>query len=90
MKCIIRLYSKETDKHVNTMMLCGSGSGKFDSHDIYQWVSWPWGTIYPETFKTKDEALKFYDDKDHLYYEEMKGCIFTLIDKDGNYKSASQ
>ena len=90
MKCIIRLYSKETNKHVNTMMLCGTGSGKFDSHDTYQWVSYPWGTIYPDVFKSKDEALKFYDNHEHLYYEEMKGCIFTLIDKNGSYKAATQ
>ncbi len=90
MKSVIRLYAKETNKHTNTMMLCGTGSGNFDAHDTYQWVSYPWGTIYPEVFKSKEEALKFFDDNEHVYYEEMKGCIFTLIDKDGNYKAATQ
>ena len=90
MKSVIKLYSKETNKHTNTMMLCGTGSGNFDAHDTYQWVSYPWGTIYPEVFKTKEEALKFFDDNEYVYYEEMKGCIFTLVDKDGNYKAATQ
>lgn len=90
MKSIIKLYSKKTNKHINTMMLCGIGSGRFDDHDIYQWVSYPWGTIYPENFKTKEEALEFFDNNEHVYYEEMKNCIFTLVDKDGNYKAATQ
>lgn len=90
MKSIIKLYSKKTNKHINTMMLCGTGSGRFDDHDIYQWVSYPWGTIYPENFKTKEEALEFLDNNEHVYYEEMKNCIFTLVDKDGNYKAATQ
>lgn len=90
MKSIIKLYSKKTNKHTNTMMLCGTGSGRFDDHDIYQWVSYPWGTIYPENFKTKEEALEFFDNNEHVYYEEMKNCIFTLVDKDGNYKAAIQ
>ena len=82
MKSIIKLYSKKTNKHINTMMLCGTGSGRFDDHDIYQWVSYPWGTIYPENFKTKEEALNFFDTNEHVYYEEMKNCIFTLVAKD--------
>lgn len=90
MKCIIKLYSKETNKHTNTMMLCGAGAGNFDNHDTYQWVSYPWGTIYPEIFKTKEEALKFFDDKERVYYEEMYGCFMTLVDKDGHYVSANQ
>ena len=90
MKSIIKLYSKKTNKHTNTMMLCGTGSGRFDDHDIYQWVSYPWGTIYPENFKTKEEALEFFDNNEHVYYEEMKNCIFTLVDKDGNYQAATQ
>ena len=90
MKSIIKLYSKKTNKHINTMMLCGTASGRFDDHDIYQWVSYPWGTIYPENFKTKEEALEFFDNNEHVYYEEMKNCIFTLVDKDGNYKAATQ
>lgn len=90
MKSIIKLYSKKTNKHINTMMLCGTGSGRFDDHDIYQWVSYPWGTIYPENFKTKEEALEFFYNNEHVYYEEMKNCIFTLVDKDGNYKAATQ
>ena len=48
MKRIVKIFSAESGKHVNTFMLCGSGSGHFDGHDIYQWVSYPYGTIYPE------------------------------------------
>ena len=90
MKCIIKLYSKETNKHTNTMMLCGTGSGNFDSHDTYQWVSYPWGTIYPEVFKTKEEALEFWNSKERIYYEEMRGCMMTLIKENGDYTTANQ
>ena len=90
MKSVIKLYAKDTNKHTNTMMLCGTGAGKFDSHDTYQWVSYPWGTIYPEVFKTKEEALEFWNNNERVYYEEMRGCIFTLVDKDGNYTAATQ
>lgn len=89
MKCIIKLYSKETNKHTNTLMLCGTGTGNFDNHDTYQWVSYPWGTIYPEIFKSREEALKFFDNKTEVYYEIMKGCHMILITKDGNYVTAS-
>ena len=51
MKCVIKTYSKETNLHTNTFMLCGTGAGNFDNHDTYQWVSYPWGTIYPEVQK---------------------------------------
>lgn len=90
MKCVIKLYSKETNKHINTMMLCGTGSGNFDSHDTYQWVSYPWGTIYPEVFKTKEEALEFWNSKYRIYYEEMRGCMMTLIKENGDYTTANQ
>ena len=90
MKCVIKLYSKETNKHTNTMMLCGTGSGNFDNHDTYQWVSYPWGTIYPEVFKTKEEALEFWNSKERIYYEEMRGCIMTLIKENGDYTTANQ
>lgn len=90
MKCIIKLYSKETNKHTNTMMLCGTGSGNFDNHDTYQWVSYPWGTIYPEVFKTKEEALEFWNSKERIYYEEMRGCMMTLIKENGDYTTANQ
>ena len=90
MKSIIKLYSKKTNKHTNTMMLCGTGSGRFDDHDTYQWVSYPWGTIYPEIFKTKEEALGFFDDNDKVYYEEMRGCMMTLVKENGDYTTANQ
>ena len=90
MKCVIKIYSKETNKHTNTMMLCGTGSGNFDNHDTYRWVSYPWGTIYPEIFKTKEEALEFFDNKEKVYYEEMRGCMMTLVKENGDYTTASQ
>lgn len=90
MKCVIKLYSKETNKHTNTMMLCGTGSGNFDNHDTYQWVSYPWGTIYPEIFKSKEEALEFWDNKERVYYEEMRGCMMTLVKENGDYTTANQ
>lgn len=89
MKCIIKLYSKETHKHTNTMMLCGTGVSKFNDHDTYQWISYPYGTIYPEIFKTKEEALKCFDDNEHIYYEEMRGCIMTLVKENGDYTTAT-
>jgi hypothetical protein len=89
MKCIIKLYSKATNKHTNTLMLCGTGTGNFDNHDTYQWVSYPWGTIYPEIFKSKEEALKFFDDKPNVYYEAMRGCQMTLIKENGDYTTAT-
>lgn len=88
MKCIIKVYSKKTQKHTNTMMLCGTGTGHFDNHDVYQWVSFPYGTIYPEQFKTKEEALKFFDDNPHVYYEVMRGCNVFLVKENGDYTSA--
>lgn len=90
MKCVIKTYSKETNLHANTFMLCGTGAGNFDNHDTYQWVSYPWGTIYPEVFKTKEEALEFWDNNEHLYYEEMRGCMMTLIKENGDYTTANQ
>ena len=89
MKCIIKLYSKETNQHTNTMMLCGTGSGRFDNHDTYQWVSYPYGTIYPEIFKTKEEALKYFDNQEKVYYEIIRGCIMTLIKENGEYTTAT-
>ena len=89
MKCVIKLYSKETGKHTNTMMLCGTGSGNFDNHNVYQWVSYPWGTIYPQTFKSKEEALKFFDDDTHVYYEVMRGCMLLLVNQDGVYVTSN-
>ena len=89
MKCIIKLYSKETNKHTNTLMLCGTGTGNFDNHDTYQWVSYPCGTIYPEIFKSKEEALNFFDDNPNVYYEVMRGCQATLIKENGDYTTAA-
>jgi hypothetical protein len=89
MKCVIKTYSKETNLHSNTFMLCGSG-GTFGSHDTYQWVSYPFGTIYPEVFKTKEEALEFWNNEEHSYYEEMRGCTMTLIKENGDYTTADQ
>jgi hypothetical protein len=90
MKCIIKLYSKETHKHTNTFMLCGTGVRRFDDHDTYQWVSYPWGTIYPDIFKSKEEALEFFDCNPNVYYEIMRGCQMTLIKENGDYTTATQ
>lgn len=88
MRSIIKIYSKKDNKHTNTMMLCGTGTGNWDAHDTYQWVSYPWGTIYPEVFQSKEEALKFFDNNEHVYYEEMKNCSMEVLDKDGNWTNA--
>ncbi len=89
MKRIVKIFSTESGKHVNTFMLCGSGSGHFDGHDTYQWVSYPYGTIYPEVFKDTDEALVFLDNKKGITYEVMGGCQLTLIKENGDYTTAS-
>ena len=88
MKRIVKIFSAESGKHENTFMLCGSGSGHFDGHDIYQWVSYPYGTIYPEVFKDADEALAFLDNKKGITYEVMGGCQLTLIKENGDYTTA--
>ena len=85
MKCIVKIYSKKSNRHTNTFMLCGTGVGKFDNLDTYQWVCYPWGTIYPEIFKNKEEALKYLDNNEYIYYEEMMGCQMTLIKDNGEW-----
>lgn len=89
MKCIVKIYSKNNGKHVNTFMLCGTGSRKWDNHESYQWVSFPYGTIYPEIFNTKEEALKWLDNNPHIYYEKMRNCIMTLIKENGDYTAGA-
>lgn len=88
MKRIVKILSAESGEHVNTFMLCGGGSGHFDGHDTYQWVSYPYGTIYPEVFKDTDEALAFLENKKEITYEVMRGCQLTLIKENGDYTTA--
>lgn len=78
MKKVVKIFSVESGKHVNTFMLCGSGSGHFDSHITYQWVSYPFGTIYPEVFPNADEAIDFLKNNKNIRYEEMKSCKLIL------------
>ena len=89
MKRIVKIFSAKSGKHVNTFMLCGSGSGHFDRHDTYQWVSYPYGTIYPEVFKDIDEAFAFLDNEKELTYEVMSGCQLTLIKGNGDHTAAT-
>ena len=91
MKRIVKIFSAKSGKHLNTFMLCGSGSasGHFDKHDTYQWVSYPYGTIYPEVFKDVDEAITFLDNKKEITYEVMSGCQLTLVKANGDYTTAT-